>query len=107
MTDAAAIRAEGRRLVAKVQRENSTVGDFDRWEDFCRDHADALLADPAPEGLSEEEIVSRIVESRVRTEREARIIVDVLRSAGLIDRLSASTEEGTDPPIPPMTNEGF
>lgn len=56
MTDPAEIRAEGRRLLHVQRASNPFDGAEPYWEfrDFVVDHADVLLADPAPVGLTED-----------------------------------------------------
>ena len=61
MTDLAEIRAEGRRLVAEYRRVTESPREYyervaagSRWAKWVQLHADVLLADPAPVGLTED-----------------------------------------------------
>ena len=67
MTDLAEVRAEGRRLVAEYRRVTESPREYyerlaagSRWAKWVLLHADVLLADPAPVGLTDLSWVTEI-----------------------------------------------
>ena len=91
--DLAAVRERLRRLIrweAEADNAIDRQANRSRIADVVTENADALLADPAPEGLADElrTIANLCDDGRTEAAYEAL--------HALADRLSASTEEGTD-----------
>ena len=94
MTDPAEIRADGRRLLADLAAARETI-DGDRvedakeaWVNFTYQHHDVLLADPAPVGLTEDEIDAEVTARLSDTERMGWVVAEKLAEENL--RLSAA-----------------